>query len=543
MTEKYPVYRLTQEAYDQLWLAAREDPEAYLDPERDFGQVLNERGLTEYLEESGAFTNAPIELTPVESGPPNRADRQALEFYRSLDGMTPRLALDECLWAWVTHFRLHAYSLERWRRSKNTNLANYIRAHWFRNSSADALWRHNTASRTWWLAHIAIRAAEGSAGAFSAEEAVALFAETAVFYHLPMYYNFTREPMVLGEVVRALLKEADGVKAEDGLYALLKELNLMGGIQLLSVMPRMTLRERIVDEVERIMSNPELVRDRTKIRNRKVFRSLSLGAGVQSTVLALMAERGEHGLPKPDVAVFADTGWEPPSVYEHLDWLKDQVSFEIVKVGAGNIKDNILQGTSPDGNNYLGIPAWLVNPDGGSSIAARQCTTKYKIRPINQYLRDRLGFPPGRRAPKDVEVEIWMGISVDEIIRKKDSREEWARNRYPLIELDLSRAQLQAWFEENYPDRYLPRSACIGCPYKSDSEWKWMKTNDPVSFEEAVFVDRALRDIPIVSNAITKNGAQAFIHKSRAPLGDVDFDSEMDYDEVMADECDGVCRV
>lgn len=543
MSDNHPVYRLTQEAYDQLWLAAREKPEAYLDPDRDFESVLQERGISDFLEETGIATCEPVTLQPVSSGPPNRADRQALDFYRLLEGMTPRLALDERIWAWLTHFRLHAYGLKRWRRTKSTNMSNYVQAHWFRNRSADALWRHNTASRTWWIGHVAHKAAEGSAGAFSADDALRAFSETAVFYHLPMYYNFTREPAVLGEVVRTLLNEADGIKAEEGLYALMKELNLMGGIQLLTMLPRMTLRDRIVDEVERIMSNPDLVRDRTKLRNRKVFRSLSLGAGVQSTVLALMAERGEHGLPKPDVAVFADTGWEPPSVYEHLDWLREQVSFEIVRVSTGNIRENILAGTSPDGDNYLGIPAWLINRDGSASMAARQCTTKYKIKPINQYLRDRLGVPPGRRAPKDVEVEIWMGISVDEMIRKKDSREEWARNYYPLIEIGLSRAQLQAWFTENYPDRYLPRSACVGCPYKNDSEWKWMQTNDPKSFQDAVFVDTTLREIPTVRDAITRNGASAYLHRSRIPLGDVDFDSTADYDEIMADECDGVCRV
>ena len=39
---------------------------------------------------------------------------------------------------------------------------------------------------------------------------------------------------------------------------------------------------------------------------------LSLGAGTQSTVMALMAEQGYNGMPKPDLAIFADTGWEPP---------------------------------------------------------------------------------------------------------------------------------------------------------------------------------------------------------------------------------------
>lgn len=40
------------------------------------------------------------------------------------------------------------------------------------------------------------------------------------------------------------------------------------------------------------------------------LRVLSLGAGVQSTTLALMAAHGEIG-PMPDCAIFADTGWEP----------------------------------------------------------------------------------------------------------------------------------------------------------------------------------------------------------------------------------------
>ena len=543
MTDSHPVYRLTQEAYDQLRLAADENPDSYLDPEIDFGEVLRERGVSDPFEETQVTTDKPIDLSAVaEGGIPNRADIQALEFYRSFNGMSPSRATDERLWAWMTHFRLHAYGLKRWRRPYNVNMKNYIRDHWFSSGSTDAFWRHNTASRTWWIAHTALKAARGSGGAFAPEEALKLFANTAVFYHIPMYYNFTRDPMILAEVVRALLNEAEGIIAERGTYALLRQLNLMGGTQLLPLLPRDVLRERIVDDVEEIMSDPELVRDRSKLRNRTPFRSLSLGAGVQSTVLALMAERGEYDLPKPDVAIFADTGWEPPSVYEHLDWLQEQLSFEVVRVQAGNIKDNILEGTSPDGNNYLGIPAFLVNADGSTAVAARQCTSKYKVRPINRYLRDRLGVPPGQRAPKHVQVEIWMGISADEVLRQKESREEWATNRYPLIDLGFSRAQLLNWFTENYPDRYLPRSSCIGCPYRTDGEWKWLKTNAPESFEEAVFVDRALREVPVVRNAITRKGS-AFLHKTRVPLSEIDFDEATDYDSHMAEECEGLCGI
>lgn len=543
MTDKHIVYRLTQEAYDQLRLAADENPESYLDSEIDFAEILRERSVSDPFEETSITTDRPITLNPVGEGEiPNRADIQALEFYKSFQGMNPSRATDERLWAWMTHFRLHAYSLQRWRRPSNLNLKNYVRSHWFNSGSTDAFWRHNTASRTWWIAHTAIKAARGSGGAFTAKEALKLFANTAVFYHIPMYFNFTREPVILAEVVRAILYEAEGISAEKGMYAMLKELNLMGGTQILPLLSRELLRERIVDNVERLMSDPNMVSDRSKIRNRTPFRSLSLGAGVQSTVLALMAERGDYGLPKPDVAIFADTGWEPPSVYEHLDWLQEQLSFEVVRVSAGNIKDNILKGTSPDGNNYLGIPAFLINADGSTAVAARQCTTKYKVRPINQYLRTRLGFSPGRRAPKHIQVEIWLGISADEVLRQKQSRHEWATNRYPLIELGFSRSQLLKWFTEHYPGRYLPRSSCIGCPYRTDGEWKWLKVQDPKSFEEAVFIDRALREVPVVRNAITRKGS-AYLHTSRVPLAEVNLEEATDYDSYMAEECEGLCGI
>ena len=74
------------------------------------------------------------------------------------------------------------------------------------------------------MAHTATKAALGSGGAFTAEEALAIFAQTASFYHIPMHYNFTRDPMILAEVVRAILTEAEGINAEKGTYALLRQL-------------------------------------------------------------------------------------------------------------------------------------------------------------------------------------------------------------------------------------------------------------------------------------------------------------------------------
>jgi 3'-phosphoadenosine 5'-phosphosulfate sulfotransferase (PAPS reductase)/FAD synthetase len=67
---------------------------------------------------------------------------------------------------------------------------------------------------------------------------------------------------------------------------------------------------------------------------------ISLGAGVQSSTMALMAAKGE--LPRPDCAIFADTGYEPKSIYLYLDYLTSILPYPVHIVRKGNIKDDML---------------------------------------------------------------------------------------------------------------------------------------------------------------------------------------------------------
>lgn len=69
-------------------------------------------------------------------------------------------------------------------------------------------------------------------------------------------------------------------------------------------------------------------------------RFLSLGAGVQSSTLALMIAHGE--LEPVEAAIFADTGWEPRKVYEWLDWLEKQLPFPVHRVQHGNLRTDTL---------------------------------------------------------------------------------------------------------------------------------------------------------------------------------------------------------
>lgn len=80
-----------------------------------------------------------------------------------------------------------------------------------------------------------------------------------------------------------------------------------------------------------------------------------------------------------------------------------------------------------------------------------------------------------QKAPKVPIVEQWIGISTDEMQRMKLSREKYVQNRWPLIEANMNRRDCLAWFDKNYPNQHLPKSACITCPFRTNAEWRDMK--------------------------------------------------------------------
>ena len=126
-------------------------------------------------------------------------------------------------------------------------------------------------------------------------------------------------------------------------------------------------------------------------------------------------------------------------------------------------------------------------------MGRRQCTSEYKIDPIRKKLRSMLGLSPRQRSPKEVAVRQWLGISMDEIMRMKPSRDAWVGNTWPLIDAEMSRQDCLRWFEAVYPGRALAKSACIACPFHNDAMWRDMKLHDPKSFAEAVDAREAVR--------------------------------------------------
>tara|TARA_R110002096_G_scaffold221889_1_gene410772 strand:- start:490 stop:1320 length:831 start_codon:yes stop_codon:yes gene_type:complete len=265
------------------------------------------------------------------------------------------------------------------------------------------------------------------------------------------------------------------------------------------------------------------------------LRVLSLGAGVQSTVMALMTMTGEIK-DKPDCAIFADTGAEPKNVYKHLEWLIKQLDYPVYIVSKGNLRDDTLSGfkTGNETHKFATIPFFLKD----SGMGRRQCTADYKIMPVRKKTRELLGIKKHKKVPKDVVVETWIGISLDEMQRAKDSRDKWSYHRFPLLELELKRHELIKWFDERYPEQTLTKSSCTFCPFHDNTTWRNMKKNDKESWEDAVNFDKKLRE------RTSSFKHEQYVHRSCVPLDEVDFDNLEDKGQItFLDECEGMCGV
>lgn len=255
---------------------------------------------------------------------------------------------------------------------------------------------------------------------------------------------------------------------------------------------------------------------------------ISLGAGVQSSTMALMAAKGEI-TPMPDCAIFADTQAEPKPVYEWLDCLEKQLPFPIYRVTAGNLEEATLKiYTGKKGQKYTKhhIPAYSkgLNQEA-NAMFQRHCTMDFKIVPLK---RKAKALFPGHK------LTMWIGISLDEVVRMKPSRVKYIEHIWPLIDKRMTRHSCLIWMQKNgYPTP--PRSACYFCPFHNDAEWKRLSKED---FDRAVVYEKKMQEAFLKADGYT---SEPFLHKQRVPLDKVKFIK--DEQDLFNNECEGHCGV
>lgn len=262
------------------------------------------------------------------------------------------------------------------------------------------------------------------------------------------------------------------------------------------------------------------------------LRIISHGGGVQTSALCLMAARGDIG-PMPDVAIMADTGNEPRRVYDYLEWLRGQVPFPIWMVRRpgptlAELAIGVAEGRIPRAGASL-PPFYTSEPTG---MLPKQCSKEFKTRVVQNEIRKLLGLAPGQRGPAEPVVELWIGISKDEIHRAATNERKWIHNRHPLVEADMNRRDCIRWMEERqYPTPF--KSSCVYCPFRDYAAWRDMKENQPMDFAEACAIDEAIRP------GWPGMTGELFVHRSMVPLRDADFNNDINPDQLgFLPECD-----
>lgn len=258
---------------------------------------------------------------------------------------------------------------------------------------------------------------------------------------------------------------------------------------------------------------------------------LNLGAGVQSSVLLLMACSGEleeRGWARPECAVFADTQDEPSDVMEWLPLLRmeaHRAGIKLVEGTGGNLRQHVIDTANGARKRVSNPPLFVRDAKGQKQMIPRGCTRDYKIRVIRGELR-KLGY--GERRP----VVSYLGLTTDEVQRMKPSDVAWATIDWPLIHMGMSRHDCELWLERNgYPP--APKSACRMCPMRSDAGWRKMKIERPDDFAAAVEVDRAIR------TGLPGLKGEAYLHDSLTPLEEVDLSNAEDRGQLQLCETSG----
>lgn len=253
---------------------------------------------------------------------------------------------------------------------------------------------------------------------------------------------------------------------------------------------------------------------------------LSFGAGMQSTALALMSCQNATVespvfplVPVYDDVVFCDLGMEPPWVMKQVEFTRRAceeagIHFTVLK---SPLHEDFMQNFGE--RRTISIPWWTVKEDGHKSRMPRNCTLDYKVNVISKYVRwELLGYKKGQRLREEDKKahEMHMGFSYEEKRRCKESPNPMFINRFPLVDMQLVRADNYAYIRDVW-GLETKASACTFCPFHRNYFFQYLKENEQEEYRRLIEVDELLR----VKNPKPPMDSDLFISRSRKRIADL----------------------
>ena len=243
----------------------------------------------------------------------------------------------------------------------------------------------------------------------------------------------------------------------------------------------------------------------------------SFGGGTQSAAIAVMILTGL--LPKPDIAVMADTSRECSETWLYLTNIiqpaLDSIDLKIHIADHRYAYVDLFKGPKKD----ILLPMFT-RTNGRIGKFPTFCSNEWKQRPIRRWLREK-----GVK-----QCSLWLGISTDEADRMKANDVKWCKHVFPLIEIvPTNRHQCRSLIlSYGWPEP--PKSRCWMCSNMSPASWQHLKKLWPDDFNKAVNLE----------SEIQKYDPNVFLHPLAKPLETAVIQSSQQSN--MFDGCDsGYC--
>jgi len=204
----------------------------------------------------------------------------------------------------------------------------------------------------------------------------------------------------------------------------------------------------------------------------------SFGGGVQSTFILYLIWRG--WMQAPEFIFHADMGLPEKYLDSYRKAVTDPMIRDICERHGTKFVESKKDFQRAVEKKII-TPFWYANDAGKSSLSTRRsCTFDYKVSPSHRLI------------PKRGWSTMWLGISVDELKRVRDSqkltngrmRDSW----YPLIEMDITRKDcVRLLGEWGVP---MPKkSACDFCPFSSQKRLVENLAIDPTLHKRIKYIE------------------------------------------------------